>query len=120
MEVLFIIGRIILGIFFIFSGVNHFAKFKMMVGYSKSKNVPLAGPGVVVTGIMLMVGGLGILAWFSVPIAALILIIFLLPTTIWMHAFWKETSPQEKMTQMRYFMGNMALVGALLIIWAMY
>jgi hypothetical protein len=40
---------------------------------------------------------------------------FLLGVSPQMHAFWKETDPQQRMSEMVNFTKNMALVGASLL-----
>ena len=111
-----IIGRILLGGFFLITGVNHFMKIKMMTSYSRSKKVPSPRGAVIVTGLMLIIGGLGIILVPTFFIIKPLLILFLLPTSFIMHDFWKENDKKEKMEQMLFFMYNMALIGALLLI----
>ena len=41
-NIAFLIGRVIVGGFFLMNGFNHFAQFNMMTGYAKSKGVPAA------------------------------------------------------------------------------
>lgn len=120
METIFIIGRILFGGFFLITGMNHFMKFNMMVMYSKSKGVPAAKLAVVITGLLLLLGGLGIIFWTNIALAVLLLIIFLLPTALIMHNFWAISEPQDKMVQMMNFMRNMAFIGALLIIFILF
>lgn len=116
MTYLFLLGRVLFGGFFIMNGWNHFAKLAMMKGYTASKGVPMPAVAVVVTGLMLALGGLSILFWWYLTIGAWLLIIFLIPAAFIFHDFWKVTDPQQKMMQMLMFMRNIALVGALLIL----
>lgn len=48
--------------------------------------------------------------------SALLLIVFLVPVTLMMHAFWKETDPQAKQAEQVAFNKNLALIGAALIV----
>ena len=116
MEAIFIIGRILFGGFFLIMGMNHFMKLKMMAMYAKSKGIPAPGFAVVISGLLLLLGGLGIIFWTNVLLAGQLLILFLLPAAIVMHNFWAITDPQDKMTQMVNFLKNMAFIGALLIV----
>lgn len=109
------IGQLLLGGFFLITGVNHFAKIKPMTSYAKSKKVPSPRGAVILTGLMLIVGGLGILTGVFV-LAKLVLLTFLIPTSFVMHRFWDIEDKKEKREQMLFFMYNMALVGALLLI----
>jgi putative oxidoreductase len=62
MQILFLIGRILLGGYFLYNGIGHFKGLTGMVGYSKSKGVPLAKAAVVISGVILTLGGLTIIA----------------------------------------------------------
>ncbi len=95
-------------------GVNHFAKKEILVGYAKSKNIPSPGTAVAVSGILLLIGGLGIFFDVYANVAALSLVLFLIPVSFKMHAFWTETDPVVKMGDMTHFLKNLALLGAVL------
>jgi putative oxidoreductase len=118
-DIVMLIGRILFGGYFLMSGVNHFMKKDMVMQYAKSKKLPNPALFVPATGIILMLGGLSILLGAYVAWGILLLVIFLIPTAFKMHDFWNQ-SGEDKMTNMRYFMMNMAFVGALLIIYASY
>lgn len=109
------IGQILLGGFFLITGVNHFTKLKTMTSYARSKKVPSPRGAVILTGLMLITGGLGILLGLFL-LAVPILLTFLIPTSFIMHKFWDIENKEEKREQMLFFMYNMALIGALLII----
>ena len=119
MDTVVLIGRILFGGYFLMMGMNHFVKFEMMKGYAKSKGVPAAGLGTVVTGLMLVLGGLSVLLGAYMQIGLWLLIIFLIPTAFKMHAFWKEQDPQAKMMEMMNFMRNFALAGAAAMMFAL-
>jgi putative oxidoreductase len=53
MEIIFIIGRVLLGGYFIYSGFGHFKNYKNTTAYAKMKGVPMASVGVIVTGLLL-------------------------------------------------------------------
>ena len=113
---LFFLGRVLFGGFFIMSGWAHLTKVGMMKGYSASKGVPMPALAVIVTGIMLLLGGLAILFWQYVAVGSWLLVIFLIPGAFLFHDFWRVADPQQKMMQMMLFMRNIALTGALLIL----
>lgn len=115
MEILFLIGRIIYGGFFIMMGLNHFMQAGNMIPYAQSKNVPAPQVAVYGSGVLLLIGGLSILLAFQTIIGVLALVVFLLPTSIMMHNFWAIDDPQQKMVEMTQFMKNMALMGAALM-----
>lgn len=117
-EILFLIGRILYGGFFVMNGMNHFTKMGMMKGYAASKGVPVPALTVPFTGLLLLFGGAGVLLGVSVQWALLAVIIFLVPVTFIMHKFWAVTDPMMKMGEMVNFTKNMALLGATLMMFA--
>ena len=116
MTAVFLIGRILFGGYFVFSSYGHFKHYANMKGYAQSKHVPFAGPAVIIGGILLLLGGLSILANRYALLGMCALIVFLIPTTIMMHVFWKETDPNAKMMERIQFMKNLALIGSLLLL----
>jgi len=97
-------------------GINHFAKNQMLAGYAASKGVPMPRLAVYGTGILLLIGGLGVLLWAFIPWAVLALAIFLLGVSFKMHAFWSMQDPNMKMADMTNFLKNMALLGGALLL----
>jgi putative oxidoreductase len=116
MDTLFLLGRIILAGYFLFSGINHFIRMGMMSDYSKMKGVPLPSVAVAFTGLILILGGLSILLGVYPLVGIVLLVIFLIPVSFMMHNFWKVQDPQMKMGEMVNFMKNMALLGAVLML----
>ncbi len=116
MQILFITGRIILGGYFIYSGYNHFKNLASMTGYAVMKKVPSAKAAVIVGGVMMVLGGLAIFLNVYPIIGMMLLVLFLIPTTIVMHQFWKESDPMVRMGERINFTKNLALIGALLLI----
>ncbi|MDR7554230.1 MAG: DoxX family membrane protein [Armatimonadota bacterium] len=118
METLFIIGRILLGGFYLFNALNHFTKADMMAGYAGSKGVPAPKAMVLVTGVLLLIGGLSILFGVYPTVGVLALVVFFVPVTFWMHNFWAVQDPMQKTMEMVQFAKNMALLGAALALLA--
>ena len=118
MDVLFLIGRLIFGGYFIMSAWGHFKNLEMLTGYAASKGVPSPRAAVFASGVLLLLGGLGVVFGIAPEASLALLIIFLVPVSFKMHAFWKEADPNAKMMDKIQFMKNMALVGALLMLYA--
>ncbi len=112
---IFLLGRIIFGAYFIYNGINHFKDEKAMTGYAKSKGVPSPRVAVLLGGAMLIAGGLGFVLGMNIQESAVILLLFMIPTTFMMHAFWKISDPMHKMSETINFTKNLALIGALLM-----
>jgi uncharacterized membrane protein YphA (DoxX/SURF4 family) len=115
---LFILGRILLGGYFIMSGWNHFQHHGMLTGYAQSKGVMMPGPMVWLTGLMMFLGGVGILWGIYVVYSIYLLAIFLIITTLKMHQYWKVTDQMSRMGEEINFKKNLALLGAVLMLLA--
>lgn len=118
MEYLFLLGRVLLGGYFIMSGFNHFKNLKMLSGYTQSKNVPVPSLAVFITGLMMFLGGLGVLLGVYVEISVLLLAVFLFTAAFKMHQYWKVTDPMSKMGEQVNFYKNLGLLGAVLMLLA--
>lgn len=117
-ELFFLIGRILFGGYFLMNAINHFSKADMLSGYAAAKGVKSPKLAVFVSGLLLLAGGAGILLGVYVSWAVLALVLFLVPVSFKMHAFWKVSEPNMKMMEMVNFTKNMALLGAALMLLA--
>jgi putative oxidoreductase len=110
-----LVARILMSAIFLLSG---FAKLTDAAGtqaYMNSVGVPYADILVWVAGAAEVLGGLALLLGFMTRIGALGLFLFLIPTTLYFHAFWNMEGAEAKM-QMVNFMKNLAIMGGLLAI----
>ena len=116
MKGLVLVGRIIVGVYYLFNALNHlvFAPGQL-AEYAASQGVPAPMLAVIVTGLLLLIGGLSILLGVFPRIGILALVVFFLPVTFWMHDFWAIQDPQARMIQMVSFLKNLALMGSALI-----
>jgi len=111
----FLIGRILFGGFFLISGFNHFAKRAMYTQYAASKRVPTPGASVIVSGLLIVLGGLSVLLGAWTGVGLFLILIFLATVTPKMHNFWTIADPGQRMAEQVNFMKNLALFGAGLI-----
>jgi len=114
-EFLFLLGRILYAMIFIMSGFGHLTRTKAMAEYAKSKGVPAPGLATVGTGILILLGGLSILLGYQPQVGAVLLIIFLVPTSLMMHNFWAVKDQMQKQLEMVNFLKNIAMTGAALL-----
>jgi putative oxidoreductase len=115
MRALFVLGRAVFGGFFAYNGINHFQNQKMMSQYAESKGVPAAEAAIPATGVLLLAGGLSIMAGLKPKQGIAAIVGFLVPVTLQMHRFWEVSDPDRRMNEMINFSKNMALVGAALM-----
>ena len=115
MIIIFLIGRLILGFYYLYSAFNHFKNYQSMTGFVSSKDVPAPTLAVIGSGFLLLIAGLSFLLGFLPYIGVIALVLFFLPVTFWMHNFWTISDPAEKRNQRIHFMKNMALMGSALL-----
>ena len=121
MDALFLVGRFLFGLLFVVSGiVGHLAGHRQLTGYAAAKRIPFAGPAVIVSGVMIILGGIGIIAGIWADLSALMIAVFLVGTTFLLHNFW--TLPKDDATarlqDMTQFQKDLALLGASLVFFA--
>ena len=114
MKFLVLLGRILYVAIFLFSAPNHFTKGA--VDYAAQQGVPMPNILVPVAGVIAIVGALSVLLGYKAKIGALLLVIFLVPVTYFMHQFWGVGDPIWAQTQQINFMKNISMIGAALLI----
>ncbi|HWY12637.1 MAG TPA: DoxX family protein [Bacteroidia bacterium] len=114
MKYLVLTGRIFFSLIFLMTVMGHFNKGT--IEYASMQGVPAASILVPLSAIIAFVGGLCIALGFKAKSGAWLIVIFLVPVTFCMHAFWKETETMQMHMQMSNFMKNIALIGAAFLI----
>jgi uncharacterized membrane protein YphA (DoxX/SURF4 family) len=120
MDVILVIGRVLFAAIFILSGISHFTKANDMAAYASYKGAPGGKNGVMASGALELVGGLLVLLGIYPDLGALLIIVFLIPVSYFMHAFWKESDPAAAQAENANFMKNVALIGAALVFIALW
>ncbi len=108
----YLAGRVLLGGFFIISGVRHFQHLPMMAGFTGSKGVPSPKLAVMISGLMIILGGVSILLGVRPHWGIALVSAFLIPVTLIMHQYWKHTDPMMRINDQVNFMKNVAILGA--------
>ena len=119
MDWLYLIGRVLFGMIFIGSGMNHLTKLDAMTQYAEAKGVGGAKGMVVLSGIMMLLGGFSVILGFYMEIGTWLLALFLIAAGMKIHAFWKGTDPGARQNEMAHFMKNMSLAGAAIMLYWM-
>ncbi len=109
-----LIGRIIFGLYFAYSGLNHFLGGKGMIGYAQMKKVPMPSLAVYGSGLLIILGGLGFAFGLYMRLSLVLILLFLIPVTILMHDFWNDEDQGAKGNNKIAFLKNLALIGAAL------
>jgi putative oxidoreductase len=110
-----LLGRVLLSVIFILSGLGKLAHFHAVAGMMASKGIPLATVALAITLLIEIGGGLLILTGYKVKYAALVVALWLIPVTLVFHHFWGIPAEQQQ-EQMTNFSKNVAIIGGLLVL----
>lgn len=110
-----LVGRLLLALLFLPTGLSKIGGFAGTVGYIGSVGLPLPTLGAILAIVVEVGGGLALLAGFGTRIAALALALFTLVATVVFHAYW-AVPPEQAMMQQLMFFKNIAVVGGLLVL----
>ena len=115
MRSVFLLGRVILGGFFLYNGINHFKQREVMKQYTASKGVPNPDWAVMGSGAAMALGGASIILGVQPKLGAAAIAAFLAGASPTMHDFW-NADEATKQNELINFSKNMALLGAALIL----
>lgn len=111
-------GRLLFGGVLAFMGLTHFLQTDRMAGYAESNGVPLPRLSVLISGLLLLLGGISLMLGAYPVLGGLAVLAFLAVTTPTMHAFWTVDDPQQRQTELTQFLKNVALAGGALVLFA--
>jgi len=114
MNFAFLVGRMIVGAYYIYNGLHHFIKLGQLTEYAKFKGVPLPQVAVTGAGVLLLIGGATILLGKFPEFGVAALVLFFVPVTFMMHNFW-AVGEEMKAGEQINFLKNMALLGSALM-----
>jgi putative oxidoreductase len=108
------VARLLFVALFLMSAPSHFQA--QTIAYAAQQGVPLASIAVPFSGVLALAGGLSILIGWRARAGAWLLVAFLVPVTLAMHAFWAIPDPMMRMMDQAMFMKNLGLLGGALLI----
>jgi putative oxidoreductase len=114
MKYLPLLGRIAFSAIFLVTPLTHFSP--IAIGYAAQQGLPLAGLLVPASGLVAGAGGLSVLLGYRARVGAWLLVLFLVPVTLTMHAFWAISDPMMAQMHQGMFMKNVAMLGGALLI----
>lgn len=119
MTSLLILGQVVLGLYFIMNGINHFKNAAGTAGYAQSRGLAGGKALVYLSGLVMLLGGLGVLLGMYVTLSLWGLIAFLVLAAFLIHHFWTDEDQGQRASEKVNFMKNLALAGALLMLTAL-
>jgi putative oxidoreductase len=111
-DILVPLGRILFATIFLYYGPFN---FNVMIAPAAQQGVPMANILVPIAGVMAIVGGLSVALGYKARLGGLLLVLFLLPATFIMHAYWKLDGAAAQ-AQFGNFIRNLSLLGGSLMI----
>ena len=103
-----LVGRILVGGFFFWSGILDLLNLSTTTGLVAAAHVPAPGIVTLLAILIDIAAGLGLILGYKTRISALVLVVYFTLTTILFHADF--TDP----TQTNFFIENIAIIGGLL------
>lgn len=113
MKALFVIGRVVFGGFFLWSGISHFKEKESQTRYAEAKGLPQPDAAVLASGVAMAAGGASIILGVKPQLGALAILGFLAIASPTMHDFW-NADEQQRGNELAHFSKNIALLGAAL------
>jgi putative oxidoreductase len=110
-----LLGRLLISTVFIFSGISKVLAFSTMTGFAAAKGMPLPAVAIGGAAVIEILGGLAVLTGFQAKVAAWILFVYLIPTTVIFHNFW-TLQGADRMDAEGHFLKNLAIMGGLLFL----
>ena len=117
MNAVMLVGRILFAFMFVASGLNHLTKAEAMAGYAAYKKVPAPKLANLLSGVLMILGGLSIILGVYADLGAVVLAVLLVAMAVKMHDFWNAQG-EAKQPEMIGFMKNISMAGGALFIFA--
>lgn len=111
-----LLGRLCIAAIFLLAGIGKFMDYHTTAAMMATKGFPLVPYFLYGAAILEILCALSLIFGCYIRLGALILILFLIPTTFIFHDFWNVAAPELRFLQMVMFMKNIAILGGLLYV----
>lgn len=112
-----LVGRILLALIFMISGLDKIGGFSEVAGYMAGKGVPLAEVALALSIVIEVGGGLMLILGWKARWAATAIFLWLIPVTLMFHNFWAADAAQYQ-NQFNHFMKNVTIMGGMIYVMA--
>lgn len=107
---------ILLGVFFIINGINHFFNTHILKEYATKRGLIKPKFLVLISGVLLLAGGASMISGILIVEGIIGLCIFLVIASFSVHKFWQERDREMFMLEFMHFIKNWAILFELLFI----
>jgi len=111
----FLVGRILLGCYYLQGAFSLFANLGQMARAAAAHAVPAPEVSVLAAGLLLLIAGLSFLLGLFPRLGVAAIALFLVPVTLIMHAFWSDHDPMQRQIDIVNFGKNIGLLGSSLM-----
>lgn len=101
---------ILLGLFFLVNGFNHFYNSHILQEYAAKRELIQPKIMVFLSGLLLVFGGMSMISGFFIIEGMIGLCIFMAIASFSIHSFWKEEDREDKMMEFMNFVKNWAII----------
>ena len=114
-KTLTLIGRTLLALMFLLDGLGKITGFDQNAGFMATQGLPATRFLLAGAIIFLLAGWSSVTLGYKARVGAILLVLFMIPTTLIFHNFWAAAADQRTM-QMINFLKNTSMIGGLLLI----
>ena len=115
-----LMGRVLFAVFFVRSGWGHLTKGERMIGAAKAARLPAPFLAGWPSAVWLLAASASIALGVWLDIGALMVGVFVIPTTLYFHRYWSFDEPGQRQTQATAFYRNVEILGASLVMFGLF
>jgi putative oxidoreductase len=109
------LGRLLIALIFLISGWGKIFAFDATAAAMAARGMPATQILLVAAIALELIGGLLLVIGWKARAAALALLVFVVPATLYFHNYW-AFPPEQQRNQRNHFLKNVAIGGALIFI----
>lgn len=111
-----LIGRVLLGLYFLLPGIQKVLQFDTMLAYMNRHEVPFTQVLLVITLVVQIAAGLALIGGFKVKVCAFFLAGLTLVINFYMHNFWNLPEGGDVARETQNFVKNLGIFAGLLVL----
>lgn len=115
-----LVGRVVVSLFFFFSASFHLFQQAQAEGYAKSVGFPWPKLAGWPSGLYVLAAATSVSVGIWPDLGALLIGLWVIPTALWFHAFWKVEDRMQRMNQMQLFWRNVTFLGMAIALFAVF
>jgi uncharacterized membrane protein YphA (DoxX/SURF4 family) len=115
-----LVGRVLFAVFFVRSGWGHLTKADRMIGAAKAARLPVPYVAGWPSAVWLLAASASIALGVWPDIGALMVAVFVIPTTVYFHRYWSFDDAAQRQTQATAFFRNVEILGASLVMFGFF